>query len=62
MKMAFIVGSCCSVVSYVAYSAAIVSALSLHLTPVVNFMDLITFNYVFTVHKRSEPFQVFLSV
>lgn len=62
MRMAFLIGLFCSVVTYVAYSAAIVSTLSVSLVPVERFLDLLVFNFVFTVHKSSDPFQIFLKV
>lgn len=45
-----------------AYSAAIVSTLAVHSIPVESFVDLINFKFAFTVHNRSEPFQLILKV
>jgi len=62
MKIAFISGCICSVVSFNAYSAAIMSSLALQIIPVEKFTDLVNYNFVFTVYWRSEPFLRFLEV
>ncbi|XP_035702686.1 uncharacterized protein LOC118434063 [Folsomia candida] len=60
LKLIFICGSLCGVMVFGAYSAAIVSTLAVHSIPVESFVDLINFKFAFTVHNRSEPFQLIL--
>jgi hypothetical protein len=62
MRMIFLVGIFCGVVTYVAYSGEIVSTLAVSVVPVNKFIQLITYRFVFTVHEWSEPFQAFLKV
>lgn len=58
----FLVGILCGVVSYVGYSGAITSTLTVSIVPVKQFSDLTKFKFLFTVHELSEPFQNFLQV
>lgn len=62
MKMMFLIGIFCAVVSYVGYSGAIVSTLTVNIVPVKQFSDLMKFKFIFTVHEWSEPFQVFVKL
>jgi len=62
MRLMFLMGLFCGVVTYVAYSGAIVSTLAVTIVPVKQFMQLIQYKFTFTVHEWSEPFEVFLKV
>jgi len=45
---------------YIAYSAAIVSALSVNIDPIRDFSDLLRWEYQFTVHENSGTLKFFL--
>ncbi|CAL8122384.1 unnamed protein product [Orchesella dallaii] len=53
-KIIFCIGSLMAIVCYVAYSATIVSFLTVKAVPVRTFIELIQYDYKFTVHQYSS--------
>lgn len=62
LRMLLVIGLIMSFLSYTAYSGAIVSSLATGRNPVKTFDDLVHFNFIFTVHEKSEPFKTMLRV
>ncbi|CAG7822190.1 unnamed protein product [Allacma fusca] len=60
LRILFICGGVMALLLYIAYSASIVSVLSVKSVPVKEFADLISYHFLYYVHEKSFTLQTFL--